>query len=94
MDREEKTAHLEWWANPRTCPARIPVRVTATATAEEWEAVFSPPLDHDAYESLKQLIDTDPCFTLRFDDSTVEVEVQEGDFANVHHLRLTATSKS
>lgn len=42
MDRYEKTAHLEWWANPFTCLARIPIRVTATVNTGEWGAVFSP----------------------------------------------------
>ncbi|MER7983871.1 hypothetical protein [Streptomyces sp. NPDC095817] len=87
MDRYEKTAHLEWWANPSTCLARIPIRATATASTGEWEAVFSPPLDHDLREILKQLIDADPCFTLRFDASAVEVQTE--DFDGVDHLRLT-----
>ncbi|WP_141726925.1 hypothetical protein [Streptomyces niveus] len=30
MNVREGTAHLEWWANPATCLARLPVRVTST----------------------------------------------------------------
>ncbi|MFE0190034.1 hypothetical protein [Streptomyces sp. NPDC058989] len=93
MDRDEKTAHLEWWANQRTCLARLHVRVTATAGAGEWEAVIPPPLDHGTFENLKQLIDTDPCLTLRFDDSTVEVQAEDFD-DNVGHLRLAAIPTS
>ncbi|MGW9448750.1 hypothetical protein [Streptomyces sp. NPDC055632] len=87
MDHYEKTAHLEWWANPFTCLARIPIRATATADTGEWDAVFSPPLDHDVRENLKQLIDADPCFTLRFGTSAVEVRAR--DFDGVARLRLT-----
>jgi hypothetical protein len=87
MDRYEKTAHLEWWANPSTCLARIPIRATATANMGEWDAVFSPPLDHGVRDNLKQLIAADPCFTLRFDTSAVEVQAE--DFDGVDHLRLT-----
>ncbi|MFJ7423821.1 hypothetical protein ACIQXD_35275 [Streptomyces uncialis] len=87
MDRYEKTAHLEWWANPSTCLVRIPVRATVTASTGMWEALLSPSLDHGGLENLKQLIDADPCFTLRFDASAIEV--QAGDFDGVDHLRLT-----
>jgi hypothetical protein len=87
MDRDEKTAHLEWWANQSTCLARILVRVTATASKGEWEAVISPPLDQGVRENLKELIDADPCFTLRFDTSAVEVQAKGSD--DLSHLRLT-----
>ncbi|MFB8349532.1 hypothetical protein [Streptomyces niveus] len=87
MDRYEETAHLEWWANPSTCLARIPIRATATANTVEWGAVFSHPLDHGVRENLKQLIEADPCFTLRFDTSAVEVRAE--DFDGVDRLRLT-----
>jgi hypothetical protein len=49
--------------------------------------VFSPPLDHGVRDNLKQLIAADPCFTLRFDTSAVEVQAE--DFDGVDHLRLT-----
>lgn len=91
MDRYEKTARLEWWANQSTCLARIPVRVTATASTSEWKAVISPPLDHSARENLKQLIDVDPCFTLRFEASAVEVQAQ--NLHDLEHLRLTVISE-
>ncbi|MCX4658575.1 hypothetical protein [Streptomyces uncialis] len=87
MERYERAAHLEWWASPFTCLARIPVRATATANMGEWDAVFSPPLDHGLREHVEQLIDADPCFTLRFDTSAVEVQAE--DFDGVDHLRLT-----
>ncbi|GAA3487874.1 hypothetical protein [Streptomyces cremeus] len=87
MDRDEKTAHLEWWANPFTCLARISIRVTTVAGTGEWEALFSSPLDQDVRENLKQLIDADSYFTLRFDASAVEVQAE--DFDGVDHLRLT-----
>ncbi|MEV8390150.1 MULTISPECIES: hypothetical protein [unclassified Streptomyces] len=48
--------------------------------------MFSPPLDHSVRENLKQLIDADPCFTLRFDTSAVEVQAE--NFDGVDHLRL------
>ncbi|MEV6774980.1 hypothetical protein [Streptomyces syringium] len=86
MDRYEKTAQLEWWANPSTCLSRTSIRVTATDSTGEWEAVVSPPLDQDAYENLKQLIDADPCFTLRFDTSAIEVQAQDLD--DLERLRL------
>lgn len=86
MDRYENTARLEWWANPSTCLARIPVRVTATTSAGEWEAVISPPLDHGAREDLKLLLDADPCFTLHFDASAIEVQAEDLD--DLDHLRL------
>lgn len=92
MDHDEKTAHLEWWANPSTCLARIPIRVTTTAGTDEWEALFSPPLDQHVRENLKQLIDADPCFTLRFDASAVEVQAE--DFDGVDHLWLTVIPES
>ncbi|MGW4033323.1 hypothetical protein ACWEFL_29180 [Streptomyces sp. NPDC004838] len=86
MDRDEKEAHPEWWANQSTCLVRIPVRVTDTANTGEWEAVISPPLNHDAREDLKLLLDADPCLTLRFDASAVEVQVE--GFEDLDHLRL------
>lgn len=92
MDRYEKTAHLEWWANPSTCLARIPIRATATAGTGAWEAVFSPSLDHGGRENLRQLIDADPCFTLRFDASAVEVQAE--DFDGIDHVRLTVLPES
>lgn len=87
MDRYEKTAYLEWWANRSTCLSRIPIRVTATAGTGEWEAVASPPLDQDARENLEQLLDADPCFALCFDGSTVEVQAEGLD--DLDRLRLT-----
>nr|QKO28674.1 hypothetical protein [Streptomyces sp.] len=47
---------------------------------------MSPPLDQGASENLKQLIDADPCFTLRIDATAVEV--QAVDFDDLDHLRL------
>ncbi|MFF3787961.1 hypothetical protein [Streptomyces sp. NPDC001933] len=88
MDRYEKAALLEWWANPSTCLVRIPVRVTATASTGEWEALLSSPLDHGVRDDLKQLVDADPCFTLRFDTSAVEVQAE--GFDGLDHLQLVA----
>ncbi|MEU9298681.1 hypothetical protein [Streptomyces sp. NPDC048266] len=67
--------------------ARIPIRATATANMIEWEAAFSPPPDHSIRENLKQLIDSDSCFTHHFDTSAVEVQAE--DFDGVDRLRLT-----
>ncbi|QXE33213.1 hypothetical protein KQY30_01770 [Streptomyces sp. GMY02] len=86
MDRYEKAAILEWWANPSTCLVQVPARLTATANTAEWEAVISPRLDHGARDDLKQLIDADPCFTLRLDTSAVEVQAE--GFDDLDHLRL------
>ncbi|MCX4680163.1 hypothetical protein OG413_33660 [Streptomyces sp. NBC_01433] len=87
MDRYEKTAHPEWWANPSTCLARILLRATSTANTGAWEAVFSPPFDHGVGENLIQLIDADSCFILRFDTSAVDVQAE--DFDGVDRLRPT-----
>ncbi|WP_407841153.1 hypothetical protein ACE1OC_39815 [Streptomyces sp. DSM 116496] len=95
MDRCEGTARLEWWANASTCLVRVSVEVTATsADAGAWEAVISPPLDLAAREILEQLIDADPCFTLRFDGfegadaSVVLVQAEGFDGLGLDHLRL------
>ncbi|MEV6594274.1 hypothetical protein [Streptomyces acidicola] len=48
--------------------------------------MISPPLDHDAREDLKLLIDASPCFTLHFDASAIEVQAE--DFDDLDHLRL------
>lgn len=87
MDRNEGSAHLAWWANRSTCLAQIPVRVTAAPDGDGWNAVVSPPLEHDAHEALQLLLDSDPVFTLRTADgfvTTVTVE-HSGDLT---HLRL------
>lgn len=80
MDGCEKTARLEWWANRSTCLARFPVDVTATARAGEWTTVVRPPLGPEARGDLQQFIEIDPCFTLCFKTSAVDVRVQgEGE---------------
>ncbi|MEJ8641343.1 hypothetical protein WKI68_07400 [Streptomyces sp. MS1.HAVA.3] len=48
--------------------------------------MISPSLDDGAREDLKQLVDADPCFTLRLDASAVEVQVE--DFDGLDHVRL------
>ncbi|MCZ1011801.1 hypothetical protein [Streptomyces lydicus] len=85
----ESSAHLEWWANPSTCLARIPVRLTPDLGNTTWNAIVSPALDDDAADSLQLLTEAGPFFILRFeDDSTTEVEAAHcGD---VHCLRLSA----
>ncbi|OEJ97417.1 hypothetical protein [Streptomyces thermolilacinus] len=84
MDQQEKAAHLERWANPHTCLARVPVRVTDVGDTGEREAVFSPPLDQDARDDLDQLIQADPCFILRLDGSAVEVRAEaHGDLGRL-----------
>ncbi|MFD0527277.1 hypothetical protein ACFQ1I_08450 [Kitasatospora arboriphila] len=35
MDDRDTTAHLEWWADPETCPGRVAVRLGAVSTAAE-----------------------------------------------------------
>ncbi|MCL7491137.1 MULTISPECIES: hypothetical protein [Streptomyces] len=93
MDRYEGTAHLEWWANRSTCPARIPVRIVPAAGNGTWNATASPPLDRDAKEDLQLLIDAGPHFTLRFDDdAATEVEVAHSGDVSQLLLRSGATS--
>ncbi|MEE4418065.1 hypothetical protein [Streptomyces nigrescens] len=89
MNGQETTAHLEWWANPSTSLARIPVSVTATPGGG-WDATASPALDHDAREDLQLLIDASPVFTLRFQDGSV-TEVTAEHSGDVNQLRLSAT---
>ncbi|PBC87016.1 hypothetical protein SAMN05216511_0107 [Streptomyces sp. KS_16] len=89
MNTCESSAHLEWWANPSTCLARLPVRLTPVLGDTAWNAVVSPAFDDDAAVSLQLLIDAGPFFTLRFeDDSTTEVEAAHS--GDVHCLRLSA----
>ncbi|MET8226035.1 hypothetical protein [Streptomyces sp. NPDC005301] len=88
MDRYTRPGHLEWWANPSTCLACIPVSVTALAGTDVWEAVVSPSLDNDGLEDLKLLMDADPYFTLRFETSAMEVRAET--LAALDHLRLFA----
>lgn len=89
MNGGEGTAHLEWWANPSTCLARIPVRVTSAPDGAAWNAAASPALDGHERESVQDLIDADPFCTLRFgDDSAVEVEAAHS--GDVNYLRLSA----
>ncbi|MFJ5780428.1 hypothetical protein [Streptomyces sp. NPDC093094] len=86
MDGHE-TAHLEWWANTATCLARVQVEVRAAAGAGEWEAVISPPLDHNALEELSRLIEADPYLTLRFASAAVEVQAER--VQGLDRLQLT-----
>lgn len=64
------------------------MRVTA-ADASEWVAVISLPLDHDALEDLKQLIDADPLLQpslQRLNGSAVVMQAL--DFNDLDRLRL------
>ncbi|MGC0416334.1 hypothetical protein [Embleya sp. AB8] len=89
MDRYEVSAQLEWWANPLTCLADFPVRVSHTHGPDTWHAAVSPPLTGEIGEGAEWLIALDPWFTLRFaDDSTIEVEVTHS--GDVNDLRLVA----
>ncbi|WP_327702010.1 hypothetical protein [Streptomyces decoyicus] len=91
MDRYEGTAHLEWWANRSTCPARLPVVIVPAAGEGTWNATVSPPLDRDAGEDLQLLIDAGPHFTLRFaEDAATEVEVAHSGDVNQLRLRTEA----
>ncbi|WP_326611229.1 hypothetical protein OIE62_22435 [Streptomyces scopuliridis] len=87
QDDHKAKAHLEWWANPATCLARIPVSVMA-APGRRWDATASPALSHDAREDMRLLIDASPVFTLRFQNgSATEVEVEHTPDSNL--LRLS-----
>lgn len=91
MDRYEGVAHLEWWANRSTCLARTPVRLAATTDPGAWEAAMAPPPDDDTRDGIRFLIDLDPYFTLRLDDTAIGVTVEysgDGD-----RLRLSEVSE-
>jgi hypothetical protein len=82
-------AHLEWWANPSTCLARIPVRLTRAAEDDAWDAEAATEFGEEERDGLHFLVDIDPVFTLRLanDSVTVVVVRPSGDFTR---LRLTA----
>ncbi|GAA1083361.1 hypothetical protein [Kitasatospora arboriphila] len=76
MDDRDTTAHLEWWADPETCPGRVAVRLGAVSTAGgAWrcEALLAPPLSAADREGLDFLMAVHPVFTLRRGAGTVEV---------------------
>ncbi|MEU5211832.1 hypothetical protein [Streptomyces sp. NPDC020742] len=89
MNNDEDLAHLEWWANPSTCLARIPIRIEVIA-GDAWNAAVSPELDDQTRDGLEFLIDLSPVFTLRFDNDSV-VEVAAGHSGDLNHLHLQAT---
>jgi hypothetical protein len=80
MDRFEGRCHLDWWANPITCLARVEITLAIAVTDMGWTAEGRLASDnHDEREGFALLLDMDPVFTLRFDDeSTIEVTVHPG----------------
>ncbi|MFE9298803.1 hypothetical protein [Streptomyces niveus] len=95
MNGREGTAHLEWWANPSTCLARLPVRVTSTPGGAAWNAALSPGIDGEGRGSVQDLIDADPFCTLRFDDgSAVSVEAAQSGDVDRLWLRVVLASDS
>jgi hypothetical protein len=94
MTDHESPAHLEWWANPSTCLARIPVRVTAALDGGVWNAAVPPDfVGRQAGDGLQFLIDADPIFTLRFEDGSVtEVVVDHSE--DLEHLHLESLQGS
>ncbi|MFF3286443.1 hypothetical protein [Streptomyces sp. NPDC003023] len=91
MTSDEDLTQLEWWANPSTCLARVPV-VLETAHDGTWVAYPSPGLDVETQDSLLQfLIDMGPDFSLRFrDGSVIPVVVYYAGHTN--RLRVHGTS--
>ncbi|MGX1507498.1 UNVERIFIED_CONTAM: hypothetical protein RKD43_006123 [Streptomyces graminofaciens] len=91
MISDEELAQLEWWANPSTCLARIPVILEA-AHDGTWIAVASPGLDAETQENLRFLVDLGPEFSLRFKDGSITlVVVVHSD--NTNRLRVRVTSE-
>ncbi|MFJ9026785.1 hypothetical protein ACIRPU_43685 [Streptomyces sp. NPDC102259] len=89
MDSYEGSAALEWWANRSTCLGRFRVRVVVRS-GDAWTCEASPesPLGAEDRESFDFLMELDPCFPLRFDDtSALLVDVVE---AGAERLILTA----
>ncbi|PJE97429.1 hypothetical protein CUT44_12140 [Streptomyces carminius] len=86
-------AHLEWWANPLTCLARVPVGVTVTADGVRYAALppaRGPADDPADDEVLGILVEAgDPVLTLRSADGSTEPVTVERT-GEPGRLRLTA----
>ncbi|MEU8682464.1 hypothetical protein [Streptomyces sp. NPDC048611] len=90
MNVDTDLAHLEWWANPSTCLARIPLTIEAIAD-DAWNATASPAFDQETREGLEFLLDLSPFATLRFKNDAV-VDVSVGHSGDLKQLRLRAVS--
>lgn len=90
MTSGEDLTQLEWWANPSTCLAQVPVALEA-AHDGTWIAFPSPELNVEKQDSLRFLIDMGPDFNLRFRNGSV-IPVVVGYADNTNRLRLRGTS--
>lgn len=90
MLSDEDLTQLEWWANPSTCRARVPV-VLEAAHDGTWIAFHSPELDVETHDSLRFLIDMGPDFSLRFRDGSV-IPVVVGYSDDTNRLCVRGTS--
>ncbi|MFJ8212156.1 hypothetical protein [Streptomyces sp. NPDC096033] len=92
MDSYQGAATLEWWASKSTCLGAFDVQVSVSVADDDWvcDATLGPErLSDDHREVFDLLMDLDPVFTLRFDE-TNEILVNVVRVADSEHLALTA----
>ncbi|MEU2788952.1 hypothetical protein [Streptomyces sp. NPDC007100] len=91
MDTYEGIATLEWWANRSTSLGGFDVRVTISATNDNWtcDATHVTPLTNDDQDVFDTLMQLDPVFTLHFDE-TNQILVNVAPTKDTDHLTLTA----
>src|SRR5262249_40541098 len=73
MDSYRGPATLEWWANRSTCLGEFRVHVAVCVVGSNWacRASLGPErLSNDHRKVFDLLMDLDPVFTLRFDESS------------------------